>query len=299
MSSKQVQKATYVAIVGEPNVGKSTLLNYLLGKKLSITSRKPQTTRHRLLGVKTQDNVQCVFVDTPGLHEEQPSLMNRYMNRMAWGAMDGVDCILWVVNPFKWNQYNYKIIDRLNKLQIDTMLVVNKIDMLPTKEALLPYLDEAKRHFDFSDIVPISAKNGDQVDLLWRLIGDQAPVQSFFFPPDKITDRPDIFIIAERIREQLTRRLGQELPYALAVKVDYLEQESGIYRIHATIWVERDSQKGIVIGHRGEMLKLVGTHAREQLELYFSTKVFLKLWVKVKKNWKDQEQGLNDLGYNN
>ena len=297
MTSPIKQKATYVAIIGEPNVGKSTLLNYLLGKKLSITSRKPQTTRHRLLGIKTQNNVQCVFVDTPGLHQEQPSLMNRYMNRMAWGAMDGVDCILWVVNPFKWNAYNTQIVDRLNKLQVRTILVINKIDMLSKKSDMLPFLDQAKGHYPFSDIIPVSAKKGEQVDLLWDLICRQAPVQDFFFPPDQVTDRSDVFIIAERIREQLTRRLGQELPYALAVKVDRFESEDDICRIYATIWVERESQKGIVIGYRGQMLKSIGVYAREQLASYFAKKVFLKLWVKVKKNWKDQSRGLNDLGY--
>ena len=297
MTNLDSSYALYAAIIGEPNVGKSTLLNALVGEKISITTRKPQTTRHRILGVKTQDNTQCVFIDTPGLHDLQDKLINRYMNRSALNSMVGVDLILWVVNPFSWSGYNKKIVDRLEKLGIEVILVVNKIDCLASKEALLPFLQQASTYYQFSEIVPLSALKNDQVDALWGLIRKRSKPQPFFFSEGQHTDQSDAFIISERIREQLTIRLGQELPYAISVSVDRIEKASKKMSIYATIWVDHDSQKGIVIGKSGQMLKAVGMYARKDLEVYFKSNVYLKLWVKVKKGWRDQKNSLDELGY--
>lgn len=297
MTKSDSSNALYAAIVGEPNVGKSTLLNALVGEKISITTRKPQTTRHRILGVKTQENTQCVFIDTPGLHDLQDKLINRYMNRSALNSMVGVDLILWVVNPFSWSDYNKKIVGRLEKLDIEVILVVNKIDCLSSKEALLPFLHQASAYYDFSEIVPLSALKNDQVDALWHLIKKRSKPQPFFFSESQRTDVSDEFIISERIREQLTIRLGQELPYAISVSVERIESEAKKKSIYATIWVDHDSQKGIVIGKSGQMLKAVGMYARKDLEAFFQVKVYLKLWVKVKKGWRDQKSSLDELGY--
>ena len=290
-------KVAYVAIVGEPNVGKSTLLNKFLGRKLSITSRKRQTTRHRLLGVKTEGDNQFVFVDTPGIHSDQPKLLNRYMNKMSLGTFVGVDVILWLRTKLTWSEYDDYILGHIKKSETPTILVQNKIDKLESPDLLLPCIEELETKHNFAAIVPVSAKTGKNIDSLWQVLDNYLTPQPFYFNEDQITDRSDSFVASEWIREQLTRKLGQEVPYDISVSIDMFKKTKKLYRIYATIWVDRDSQKSIVIGQGGSVLKTIGTRARIALEEYFEHKVFLQLWVKVKRGWADQEQSLNNLGY--
>jgi GTP-binding protein Era len=290
-------KGVYVAIVGEPNVGKSTLLNKLLGRKLSITSRKRQTTRHRLLGIKTDAENQYVFVDTPGLHSDQPKLLNRYMNRMSLGTFVGVDVILWLRTKLKWSEYDDFILEHARRSATPVIVVQNKVDKLDSPDVLLPCIEGLKAKYDFAAIVPLSAKTGENIDALWGVINNFLNPQPFYFNEDQITDRSDSFVASEWIREQLTRKLGQELPYDLSVSIDMFQKSKKLYKIYATIWVDRDSQKAIVIGHDGDVLKTIGTRSRLALEEYFQNKVFLQLWVKVKRGWADRAASLNSLGY--
>lgn len=287
----------YVAIIGRPNVGKSTLLNHLLGQKISITSRKPQTTRHRILGVKTVENVQFIYVDTPGVHSHEGQALNRYMNRAALNALHDVDVVIFVVDARRWSDQDDVVLKHLSKLKVPIILAVNKIDKLADRTQLLPYLESVATFYPFFKIIPISAKNGDQLAELEKCVSQCLPEQMHLFPDDQLTDRSDRFIAAETVREKLTRLLGQELPYALTVTIDAFEDEPKIARIAAIIWVEKTSQKPIIIGEGGERLKTVGQKARLDLEKYLDKKVFLKLWVKVKSGWSDNEQSLRQLGY--
>lgn len=294
---KENARTGYIAIIGRPNVGKSTLLNHLLGQKVSITSRKPQTTRHRILGLKTINNTQFIYVDTPGLHRHDGRALNRYMNRAAFTALQDVDVVMFLVDAAHWSENDDWVLAHLKKLTVPIILVVNKIDKLSDRTQLLPYLEAAAARYPFFKIIPISAKNGDQLEELEKWVGTCLPEQAHFFPPDQITDRSDRFIAAEAVREKLIRLLGQELPYALTVTIDAFEDEPKIARIAAIIWVEKTSQKPIIIGERGERLKSVGQKARLDLEKYLDKKVFLKLWVKVKAGWSDDERSLQQLGY--
>jgi GTP-binding protein Era len=289
--------AGYIAIVGRPNVGKSTLLNHLLGEKISITSRKPQTTRHRILGVKTVGDTQYIYVDTPGLHSHSGQALNRYMNQMALKTLPDVDVVLFVVDARHWTQKDDYVLKFLKNLKIPVILAVNKIDKLTDREQLLPFLEAAKARFDFLDIVPISAKKGEQLTVLENALKACLPHQEHLFPADQLTDRSERFIAAEIIREKLTRLLGQEVPYALTVTIEHYEASENIDRIAAIIWVEKPSQKPIIIGEKGERLKQVGQKARLDLEKYLEKKVFLRLWVKVKSGWSDNENLLQQLGY--
>jgi len=291
------QRSGYVGIIGRPNVGKSTLLNHLLGQKISITSRKPQTTRHRILGVKTVDDIQFIYVDTPGLHSHGGHALNRYMNRAALQALHDVDVIVFLVDARRWHEQDDWVLKQLRHLTVPIILAINKIDKLSDRSHLLPYLAAAAARYSFFKIIPISAKNGDQLLELEKAVSDCLPQQPHLFPADQLTDRSDRFIAAETVREKLTRLLGEELPYALTVTIDAFEDEPSIVRIAAVIWVEKSSQKPIVIGEGGERLKRVGQTARVDLEKYFDKKVFLKLWVKVKSGWSDDEKSLRQLGY--
>lgn len=287
----------YIAIIGRPNVGKSTLLNHLLGHKISITSRKPQTTRQRILGVKTVDNTQFIYVDTPGLHSHAGKALNRWMNRAALNALHDVDVVIFMVDARRWSEQDDWVLKQLQHLQAPIILAVNKIDQLSDRTRLLPYLEAAAQRHAFFKIIPISAKNGDQLSELEKCVATCLPEQPHFFPPDQLTDRSDRFIAAETVREKLTRLLGQELPYALTVTIDAYEDEPTIARIAAVIWVEKASQKPIVIGEGGERLKTIGQKARLDLEKHLDKKVFLKLWVKIKTGWSDDEKSLRQLGY--
>lgn len=292
-------KSGYVAIIGRPNVGKSTLINRVLGQKLCITSRRPQTTRHRILGIKTDDQSQLIYVDTPGLHIDDKKAMNRYMNRAAASSIDDVDVILFVVDGMNWTKEDESVLERLKKsAQAPVILVVNKVDKLADKEVLLPQIEKLSTQFDFAKVVPISARKGVNIEQLEGEIRALMPEGELIFPEDQFTDRSSRFLAAELVREQLFRHLGQELPYSITVEIEQFDDEDKMYRIGAVIYVERDGQKSIVIGKGGSLLKSVGRDARIEMQALFDKKVFLRLWVKVREGWGDNERMLKNLGYN-
>lgn len=292
-----VQRCGYVAIVGRPNVGKSTLLNHILGLKLSITSRKPQTTRHQILGVKTEGDIQAIYVDTPGIHQRRGTAINKYMNRAATSVLNDVDLILFVVQARKWTDEDQAIIEKLGSVDCPVVLVINKMDKLESKKQLLPLIDELSGHFDFSEVVPVSALNGVNVDVLEEKIAHMLPANEHFYPDDQLTDRSMRFLASEIIREKLIRELGQELPYTSTVDIDKYSEEKDIIRIHATIYVESAGQKAIIIGKKGARLKSIGTKAREDISKMAGQKVYLNLWVKVREGWSNDERALRGLGY--
>ena len=292
-------KSGYVAIIGRPNVGKSTLINRVLGQKLCITSRRPQTTRHRILGVKTADDSQLIYVDTPGIHISDKRAMNRYMNRTAASSIDDVDVILFVIDGMSWTDEDEHVLERLKKsAKAPVILVINKVDKLEDKGQLLPQIEKLSMEFDFSNVVPISARKGISVEQLEDEIKKLMPEGELIFPEDQFTDRSSRFLAAELVREQLFRHLGQELPYSITVEIEQFDDEEKIYRIGAVIYVERDGQKSIVIGKKGALLKSVGRDARIEMQTLFDKKVFLRLWVKVREGWGDNERMLKNLGYN-
>lgn len=287
----------YAAIIGRPNVGKSTLLNHNLGQKISITSRKPQTTRHRLLGIKTDGNTQIIYVDTPGLHQRKYNAMNRYLNRAALISMVGVDVIVWLVEALQWTEEDTFVLKTLAEIATPVILCVNKIDKIPDKNTLLPYLQKVATQYDFREIVPISARKGHNLVELESKIIQLLPISIPLFPEKQITDRSERFLVAELIREKLIRRLGEELPYRLTVQIEHFSSEKNLTHISALIWVERQGQKMIVIGKKGRLLKAIGVEARLDMEALLECKVFLQLWVKVKQGWCDDERALQQLGY--
>ncbi|WP_196137356.1 GTPase Era [Aliikangiella sp. G2MR2-5] len=289
----------FVAFVGRPNVGKSTLLNRLLGHKLSITSRKPQTTRHRILGIDTFDKNQLIYVDTPGLHKEEPKAINRLMNRAASSSIEDVDAVVFVVEPERWTQDDQLVLDHIKSTNTPIYLFLNKVDKLEDKEKLLPQLQFLADLHDFKQIIPGSALKGKQVDELKRHLVNEMPHSEFIFPEDYYTDRSERFLAAEIIREKLIRQLGQELPYAITVEIEQFKtDDDGLLRINGLIYVERNGQKSIVIGKSGSRLKKVGSEARLEMKKLFGQKVHLELWVKVKDGWSDDERSLRSLGFN-
>lgn len=287
----------YIALVGRPNVGKSTLLNRILGQKISITSRRPQTTRHRVLGIKTHDSAQLIYLDTPGIHDYSGRAMNRHMNRTASSALLDVDVVVFLVDGSKWTADDDLVLAKLEKLDCPVILAVNKIDLLPNRDELLPRLQELSGKRSFEQVIPISAAKGDNVTALEAVIETLLPRAPAMFPEDQVTDRSVRFLAAELVREKLFRKLGRELPYGLTVEIESFRSEPGITHIHALIWVERKSQKTIVIGKQGRVLKEVGTEARKDIEVLLDGKVNLKLWVKIKEGWADDERALRSLGY--
>ena len=292
-----MHRCGYVAIVGRPNVGKSTLLNCILGQKISITSRKPQTTRHRILGIKTTADAQAVYIDTPGLHRGVRHAINRVMNRAAAAAIADVDVVLFVTECLKWQEADEHVLGLLEAVRKPVILVLNKIDRLKDKEQLLPYIAQLRERRDFAAIVPICAARGTQTAALEDEVCRFLPEAQAFYPEEQVTDRSERFLAAELVREKLTRLLGDELPYAATVEIEQFKEEEGLTSIGAVIWVERDAQKAIVIGRQGHMLKQIGTQAREEMERLFQAKVYLQLWVKVKEKWSDDERALRSLGY--
>ncbi|WP_273151725.1 GTPase Era, partial [Methylophaga thiooxydans] len=269
-------RSGYVAIIGRPNVGKSTLINRILGQKLCITSRRPQTTRHRILGIKTNDSGQFIYVDTPGMHSDNKKAMNRYMNRAAASSIEDVDVILFVVEGLKWTDEDKRVLKRLQQdARCPVILVLNKADKLDDKAALLPQIQELAAQFDFAAVVPVSARKGMNTDLLEQEIAKLMPEGEMIFDEDQLTDRSSRFLASEIVREKLFRYLGQELPYSLTVEVEQFEEEEGMYRIGTVVYVERSGQKSIVIGKKGEQLKLIGQDARMEMEQLFGCKVFL------------------------
>lgn len=292
-----VSRCGTVAIVGRPNVGKSTLLNRILGQQLVITSRKPQTTRHAILGIKTRPEGQILFVDTPGIHQRGSNALNRYLNRAARAALMETDLALLVVEALRWTDEDAKALAAVADSGVQAIAVINKIDRVPQRPLLLPYLKELSERHGFLHLVPVSATKGEQIEQLERLILSALPEGEPVFPPDQLSDRPERFFAAELVREQLMRRYADELPYATTVEIERFEDEGGRYRIHALIWVERPGQKAIVIGKGGEALKEAATRARLKMERLFGCPVYLRVWVKVKKSWASDEQALAALGY--
>lgn len=288
----------YVALIGRPNVGKSTLMNHLLKQKISITSRKPQTTRHRILGINTTEAGQAIYVDTPGMHSSEKRALNRYLNRTADTTLMGVDVVVWLIDGLSWHEYDEVIFKKLEQAGLPVILAVNKVDKVKDKDAILAFFAEAQHRFPFEHLIPISALKGTNLDQLENAVMQLLPEGELIYPEDQITDRPERFLCAEIVREKLTRRLGDELPYALTVEIERYEEKPGIVKIYAIIWVERPTQKNIVIGKEGEMLKKIGTDARHDIEKLIDQKVYLQLWVKVKKGWSDNERALQNLGFN-
>ncbi|MGZ8163678.1 MAG: GTPase Era [Methylococcaceae bacterium] len=288
----------FVALIGRPNVGKSTLMNHLLKQKISITSRKPQTTRHRILGINTTEAGQAIYMDTPGMHNNEKRALNRYLNRTADTTLLGVDVIVWLIDSLSWHEYDEIIFKKLEQAGLPVILAVNKVDKVKDKDAILAFFADAQQRFPFAHLVPVSALKSTNLELLESLVMKLLPESDLIYPEDQITDRPERFLAAEIIREKLTRRLGAELPYELTVEIELYQEHPGITKIYAIIWVERMSQKNIVIGKDGEMLKQVGTDARRDIEKLIGAKVYLQLWVKVKKGWSDNERALQSLGFN-
>ncbi|MDG2047681.1 MAG: GTPase Era [Halioglobus sp.] len=297
MTTETRSRCGYVAIVGRPNVGKSTLLNHLLGQKISITSRKPQTTRHQVLGIKTEDKHQIIFVDTPGLHRDAGKAINRYMNRAASAAIRDVDLVVFVVDRTAWTDEDTSVLEQIGQSGLPTMLAVNKIDLLDDKTELLPHLQVLSAKAEFAAILPVSALRQHNVDALEQQILALLPESDHFFPEDQITDRSQRFLAAEIVREKIMRQLGDELPYSIAVEIEEFAQEGEVLQISAVIFVERTGQKKILIGDKGSRLRSIGSDARHDMEGLFDNKVMLRLWVKVKSGWSDDERALRSLGY--
>lgn len=287
----------FVAIVGRPNVGKSTLLNYLLQQKISITSRKPQTTRHRILGIKTIDDKQFVYVDTPGMHKIQKKAINRMMNQTATSALDGVDVVLFVVERLVFNEEDEMVLEALRKVKAPVMLLINKCDLLESRERLLPHIERVSKLREFAEIIPLSVLGGHNIDTVERCVLKYLPEGPFLYPDDQITDRSSRFLASEIIREKITRQLGDELPYEVTVEIEKYTVQEGVVHIHALILVDKESQKQIIIGSKGDRLKMIGSAARVDMEKAFDSKVMLNLWVKVKTGWADDERALHSLGY--
>ena len=290
------QKSGYVSIVGKTNAGKSTLLNNILGQKIAITSRKPQTTRHRFLGIKTKNENQIIFVDTPGFHTGQKRALNRYMNKVASNAMRGVDIVLYVVDSLKWGEDDQSRMQSVSEETIP-ILVINKIDKLEQKNLLLPFIKDRSVDDIFSHIIPISALKNIGIEDLVDSICEKLPKGEHLYPEDQITDISEKFLSSEVIREKCINRLGDELPYRISVSIEKFSQSKGIIHIDSIIFVEKQSQKGMLIGQSGSNLKAIGTASRKELEKLLDSKIMLKTWVKVKSGWSDNESLLPAMGY--
>jgi len=297
MSIPDDYRCGLVAVIGRPNVGKSTLINSIMGRKVSIVTAKPQTTRHRILAVHTQERQQVIFVDTPGLHRQSGKAMNRLMNRTAANALADADLVFFVSDATRWTTEDDDVLKRLEQAQAPVVALLNKIDKIHPREKLLESLAAISKRFDFAEIVPISAMKSDNLDQLMEIVPAFLPESPPLFPKDMQTDRSDEFHIAEIIREKLTLMLHQELPYGLTVQVEGMARDEKGVAINAVVWVERDSQKGIAVGKNGSVLKKVGSAARLDIEKMLGQRVFLELWVKVKTNWADNEKDLMNMGY--
>ena len=295
--TENTMRSGYVALVGRPNVGKSTLMNQILGQKLSIVTAKPQTTRQRISGIKTDNDGQVVYVDTPGIHRVGKKALNRFMNRIARASFLDVDLVLFLVEAGRWTDEDEAVARSLRNIDIPVCLVVNKIDSLSDKSELLGFVDQRAAIGNYEEVFLVSALKGDGVESLEKAISKLLPFSRPLYDEDQLTDRSERFLAAEFIREQLMQRLHKEIPYALTVEIESFERTSKLLRIGAVIWVERDSQKGIVIGKRGEALKQASSRARKALEAFFGEKVFLETWVRVSKNWSNDDRLLKKLGY--
>lgn len=292
-----VTHSGYVAIVGRPNVGKSTLLNHLLGEKISITTPKPQTTRWQILGIKTVDQAQLIYIDTPGLLRHEKNAVNRYMNRVANSVIYDADVIVFLIDATQWRNDDEFVLERLKNTEKPMILAINKIDLLSDKSTLLPLIDKLKDKYHFVDIVPISALLDENTGTLEKAIISQLPEGPQLFPDEQITDKSIRFQVAELIREKVIQATEQEVPYTTAVAIEEFKETEKLVEISAIIWVERSGQKIIIIGKKGDRLKKIGTKARRDIEKLLDRKVFLRLWVKVKEHWTDDEKALKTLGY--
>lgn len=293
--AEQQKRCGFIAIVGRPNVGKSTLLNYLLEQKISITSRKPQTTRHRVTGILTENDTQFVFVDTPGLHKADHKALNRAMNATVLEVLSDVDVVLFIVDRLTFNEEDQMVLDALSAIKKPVLLLINKIDLLKQRERLLPHIDRLSKKREFAEIIPMTVLGGHNLDAVLQSIKPHLPVSPFLFPEDQVTDRSSRFLAAELIREKITRQLGDELPYEAMVEIERFDMGEKSLHIHGLILVEKAGQKQIIIGKDGERLKSIGKAARLDMETAFDRKVMLNLWVKVKSGWADDERALQSL----
>jgi GTP-binding protein Era len=287
----------FVTVAGRPNVGKSTLVNRIVGRKLSITSNRPQTTRHRILGIASSDASQIVFVDTPGIHTGHTRALNRYMNRVASRAMIGVDLIMMVIEASGWIRDDDHILDRIGAEAVPVILVLNKIDRIKYREGLLPVLDDVARRYDFAATVPVCARTGENLERLRDVVEAHLPAGPPVFPQDHYTDRSEAFLAAEIVREKLIRRLGQELPHRLTVEIERFVEVEGRTVINTLVLVERNQHKAIVIGRGGARLKEAGSAARRDIARMLGRPVHLEVWVKVREGWSDDERTLRGLGF--
>ncbi|WP_127958861.1 GTPase Era [Serratia microhaemolytica] len=296
--SEQKQYCGFISIVGRPNVGKSTLLNQLLGQKVSITSRKAQTTRHRIMGIHTEGAYQAIYVDTPGLHIEEKRAINRLMNRAASSSLSDVELVIFVVEGTHWTADDEMVLNKLRGVKCPVLLAINKIDNVVDKTQLLPHMAFLSQQMQFLDIVPISAEKGDNLATIADIVRRLLPEAEHHFPEDYITDRSQRFMASEIIREKLMRFLGEELPYSVTVEIErFAANDRGGYDVHGLILVEREGQKKMVIGNKGSKIKTIGIESRQDMERMFDSKIHLELWVKVKSGWADDERALSSLGY--
>jgi len=301
MNNELVQRCGFIAIVGKPNVGKSTLLNALVGQKISITSRKAQTTRHRIIGIRTVNEAQFIFVDTPGFQTRHSNALNRSLNKTVLGAVSDVDLVLFVVQAGSYNSADDKVLDLLSG-QVPVVLLANKLDQVHRRAELAPWMQDMGCNYNFAELIPMSAKNSKDIERLLTLCKNYLPEQPWWYGQDELTDKSEKFLAAEIIREKLFRLTGDELPYTSTIVIDKFEEEKGrtvsrMVRIAATLVVERDGHKAMVIGEGGERLKRIGTEARQELEKLMDAKVFLELWVKVRSGWADDEARVRSFGY--
>lgn len=291
-------RAGYVAIVGRPNVGKSTLLNQMLQQKISITSKKRQTTRHNIVGIKTESNSQIVFVDTPGMHQGQDNAINRYMNRTASSALQDVDVVVFVVDKNIWNNEDEAVCQQLRSCRSPVIVVINKCDQLTDVRALLPRAAAIAKQLPAAEVIPISALKLDKLDVLEKsILGKLPESESFIYPEDQVTDRSMRFLAAEIVREKVVRLSGDELPYQTAVEIEKFHEGEKILTIHALVLTEREGQKRILIGESGERIKQIGIDSRRDMEALFGCQVMLNIWVKVKSGWSDDERAIRSLGF--
>ena len=295
--SDQIKRSGFVAIVGRPNVGKSSLLNKIIGRKIVITSHQPQTTRHQIQGIKTTETTQTIYVDTPGMHLGGKKALNALMNKAARASLVDVDAVIFVVEAGRWTKEDEMVLDCVKNLPCPVFLAINKIDMLKDITSLLPYISDIASKMPFKDIIPISALKIKQIDLLEARVSSVLPEGVFYFPVEQIVNRNERFQLAEIMREQLMRTLAQELPHETTVEIEAMGKEGDQYQIAAIIWVERDSQKPIVIGEKGQRLKDMGIQARQAMSSYLNAPVYLRTWVKVKNSWSDDARMLKSLGY--
>mgnify|MGYP003587401550 CR=1 FL=1 len=300
MNTPQTAEPTFrtgfVAIIGRPNVGKSTLMNKLIGQKVSITSKKAQTTRHRINGVLTENNTQYIFVDTPGFQTKHGGALNRVLNRNVSQALGEVDAVVWVIEAMKFTPQDEAVLKILPK-NTPVILVINKVDELERKNDLLPFAQKVSGQFDFAQIIPVSAKNGVQTEVLLEQLKQYLPENPPFFDEDDITDRPTRFLATEIVREKIFRLSGDEVPYGCTVVIEVFEEEGSMYRIAAAVLVEREAHKGMIIGKDGERLKRIASESRQDMEKLSGCKIFLEVWVKVRSGWGDSEASLRGLGY--